>query len=123
MLSAHPYRTAAPPPPSTRRGARDDAPPSSRRERLLVMTLVGLAGWTAFIGWREHRLDAAVASMPAAVQQAAFRRVHDDLSTTCVIQPRLADHCQAQAEFILRFPQCDDDCQELARRFLPMARR
>jgi hypothetical protein len=41
------------------------------------------------------------------------------LGTVC--EPRLADHCRRQAEFVVRFPQCDAQCGELARRFLPIA--
>lgn len=122
MLSAHPYRSPAP--PARRRSCvGDDGAQHSRRLRPLVLVFVVLGAWTGLIAWREHRLDAAIAAMPLATQQTAFRRHRDELATTCVTQPRLAAHCEAQARFLLHFPQCDDDCQQLARRFLPVPRR
>jgi hypothetical protein len=31
----------------------------------------------------------------------------------------LGDFCRQQAEFILTFPDCDESCRELSRRFVP----
>ena len=118
----HPYRrperpTAARAVPFADRGG------DSRALRIVVLTLVVLGLWISITAWREHRLDVAVAAMPGAAQERAFRRAYDDLSTTCSTQPQLAEHCRTQAEFILRFPQCTSACETLARRFLPTARR
>lgn len=118
----HPYRRPGVPTPRAAGVAAADAG-RSRALRVLALGLLGLSGWSAAIGWREHRLSAAVAAMPRAVQQAAYRRAHDELSTTCATQPQLDEHCRAEAELILHFPQCKADCDALARPFLADARR
>lgn len=91
--------------------------------RFLALILAVLGAWIAFIGWRQHRLNSAVAAMPAAMRASEFRRAYQELSTTCATQPQLVDHCSAEAEFILRFPQCTADCARFARHFLPTGRR
>ena len=62
-------------------------------------------------------------SLPADVQEATYRRTYEELATTCATEPTLADHCSDEAAFILRFPQCTSDCQQLARRYSPIARK
>ncbi len=118
----HPYRRPHPPRPRAA-GAVVGSTHASRALRIVALLFLVFSGWIAIIGWREHRLNAAVAAMPVATQQAAYRRVYDELSTTCATQPQLDEHCRAQAEFILRFPQCGSDCDALARHFLSHARR
>ena len=98
--------------------------PSAQRARLqgaLLLALLVMVGWLAAIAWSEHRHAITVRQLPAAVQAATYRRTYDELSTTCVQEPKLADHCRRQAEFVVRFPQCDAKCEELARRFFPIA--
>jgi hypothetical protein len=38
-------------------------------------------------------------------------------------QSALFDHCRAQAEFIVRFPECDAECRALAAPFIPRPSR
>jgi hypothetical protein len=64
-----------------------------------------------------------VRSLPQDVQEATYRRSYEELGTTCMTEPALADHCSNEAQFILRFPQCKDDCQQLARRYFPIVRK
>ena len=118
-LSGHPYRR----PQTPTRSTAPFVPRESRGLQLLMMLLIALGGWIGYIGWRERRLDAAVAAMPAVVQEASYRRALEELATTCATQPQLEDHCRAEATFIMRFPQCNQDCKELARRYLAHARR
>ncbi len=118
----HPYRRPDGPRPRAV-GVAVAATGTSRALRVLALLFLVVSGWIAMIGWREHRLNAAVAAMPVATQQAAYRRAFDDLSTTCAARPELDEHCRAQAEFILHFPQCGTDCDALARHFLSKARR
>jgi hypothetical protein len=86
----------------------------------VAATLVVIGAWLAVIAWHEHKLTSAVSALPVAVQEATFRRTYDELATTCLMQPELADHCSDDAQFILRFPQCDGACEQLARRYLPI---
>jgi hypothetical protein len=122
LSGGHPYRR----PDAPRRRAASPvaaAAGASRALRILALCLLGFSGWIAVIGWREHRLNVAVAAMPVATQQAAYRRAYADLSTMCAAQPQLDEHCRAQAEFILRFPQCDAECDVLARHYISTHRR
>jgi hypothetical protein len=46
------------------------------------------------------------------------------VTSTCAARPdALEAHCRQQAELLLVFPQCADDCRALARRFLLSARK
>jgi hypothetical protein len=122
---AHPYgASGASDDDGTRRGPR--APILSRTSRLatlFMVTMIVIIAWLAAIAWRERELTSAVRDLPADVQQATFRRSYDELATTCATQPQLADHCSNVAQFVLRFPQCGPDCQELARRYFPVVTR
>lgn len=97
----------------------------TRRSLALLLVAAGaLAGWMGADWWRAHAVAAAIGALSPAEQQATFARARDELMTTCSEQPvRLAEHCRAQAEFILAFPECDDACTQLAHRFLSNARR
>lgn len=104
----------------TRRAPAD--PVDQRRVgfvRLLLLLLVALAAWLAVVAWREHRLTVAVRSLPRDVQEATYRRTYEELSAVCARESSLAEYCQRQAEFILKFPQCDAACSQLARRHFP----
>jgi hypothetical protein len=117
LSGGHPYRRPDAPTPSAA-GPVAAGAGASRPLRIFALCVLVLSGWIAVIGWREHRLNVAVAAMPVAAQRAAYRRAYDDLSTMCAAHPQLDDHCAAQAEFILRFPQCSAECDALARRYL-----
>jgi hypothetical protein len=85
---------------------------------LLLLALVAFSTWIGITAWQEQRLTTAVGALPLDLQDATYRRVLDELSTTCVAEPeRLEDHCRAQADFILKFPQCTRTCRDLAERF------
>ena len=88
---------------------------------LTVMAVVGV--WLAMIAWRERRLNGAVLTLPPDIQEAAFRRSYEELTTICAREPKLADHCGDEAQFVLRFPQCRSECQELARHYFPVGRK
>ena len=119
----HPYRTPG--------GNRDEASTilpttasrTSRLAALLLITFAVVGGWLALIAWHERQLTRAVRSLPPDVQEATYRRSYEELATTCATQPTLADHCSDEAEFILRFPQCRSDCEQLARRYSPTVRK
>lgn len=88
-----------------------------------VVTLVVIAAWLAAIARQQRRLTAAVQALPADVQEATYRRMYDELATTCAAHPEFADHCGDVARFILRFPQCGADCATMAHRYFPTVTR
>lgn len=86
------------------------------------MTLVTVGAWLGVITWRERRLTSAVHMLPRGVQEATYRRSHEELTTTCATEPQLREHCRDEAKFILRFPQCDSECRQLAHGWLSSSR-
>jgi cytochrome b pre-mRNA-processing protein 3 len=86
---------------------------------LIGVLALGLAlaiAWYADLG-----LDRELSSLPVPERKALYERTRQTLLTVCS-QPHgaeLEDHCREQAHFILRFPECDRACRELAERFAP----
>lgn len=91
----------------------------SRLAKVFALVLVIILGWLAAIAWHERRLTDAVHSLPPDLQEATFLRAYGELTSTCTSEPRLASHCRDEAEFVLRFPQCTAECQEIARQYFP----
>ena len=91
----------------------------SRLGALVLVTFIAAGAWFALIGLRERRLTNAVRALPPDVQAATYRRAYEDLATVCPGQPELGEHCSDEARFIVRFPQCQADCQRVARRYFP----
>src|SRR5262245_23005813 len=117
-----PYRTAGA--PVRRRPGSfgpDDHVPMPLR--VLAMVVLALVLWVTMIAWREHRLKKEILALPAAERYALFSHTMDELRSVCSVLPGLREHCRQQAELVLRFPECDDDCGALADRFLDHARR
>lgn len=115
----HPYRGWQE--PTARPGRRAPAIARLPFARSLLAASVGVGIWGAAIGWREHRLNIAVAALPRVVQEQSYRRAYDELATVCASQPALEAHCREQAELIVRFPQCKEECWSLTRRLFPTA--
>ncbi len=117
---AHPYGGSKPPTEGAHSALAPSAPSASKSATARAAALVVIGAWLGVIAWHEHKVTSAVSALPVAVQEATFRRTYDELATTCLMQPELADHCSDDAQFILRFPQCDGACEQLARRYLPI---
>jgi hypothetical protein len=114
----HPYRQ---PPALYSRGRPASTIASSRSAQILLGVLVAVGVWVDLIAHDEYRLRHAIAVLPPTAQQQMYRRTYEELATVCSAQPGLEDHCRAEAELVLHFPQCGAECQTLARRFFPFA--
>jgi hypothetical protein len=100
-----------------------------RRSRLIaagvgaaVAVLLALTSWWRGSGEEEH----ALTQLPAAERRELYERTLHTLESTCAPQarpPGLQRYCRQQAEFIVRFPECDQVCRELAGRDLPKPTR
>ena len=68
----------------------------------------------------------AVTSLSAPDRRALYDRTLRTLETTCD-QPKrphgLDDFCKEQAEFIVKFPECDATCESRATRLSPLPAR
>ena len=66
--------------------------------------------------WIRGAEDRAVREMAPADRAALYRRTIDDLRAVCGVRraEHLAGHCEDQARFALKFPECDEACARLA---------
>jgi hypothetical protein len=80
--------------------------------------LVVLLVWSPIAGQLAEKR--AVASIPDVNRAQLYRRILANLQF-CNGQSSqaLERFCSAEAKFILDFPECDQECQRLARRFVP----
>jgi hypothetical protein len=90
--------------------------------RLLKRLAIGLLAAIAVLlwAWRQGSERRAVQGLPEADRAALYRRTLDTLTTTCRpgASEGLHDFCRDQAELLLGFPECDEACRALARRFV-----
>jgi cytochrome b pre-mRNA-processing protein 3 len=68
----------------------------------------------------QTRLDRELSDLPDSERRVLYHRTLETLRTTCRQPPgpQMAEHCRQEAEFVLRFPECDSECRELATRFI-----
>ena len=99
------------------------ARPSSTTSLLTIVALFTLA--CAAYGWRAYLRSTEVAQLPEVERRAFYQRTLETVRTVCAtpVGPDLAEHCQAQAELLLRFPECDASCRDLALHYGPRATR
>jgi cytochrome b pre-mRNA-processing protein 3 len=111
---------------STSHSALGSAPSRTRERRLWLAAAAAIAIASLPVFWLYSRDDErqAIVSMPQNERTSLYQRTFEDLSTTCRVgDVALRAYCRRQAEFILKFPQCDATCQALAGGYLPHATR
>jgi hypothetical protein len=88
-----------------------------------ALVLVGLS----LAAQQTHRGPAEIARTPPAERAAWVSRALTDVTAGCTPGPRvpslLRQHCQAQARFLLAFPECDAGCRAIAAHVLDPAWR
>lgn len=101
---------------------------SDAPRRPLGWWLAGVLGLAA-IAWlsvrAQARFEQDLDGMPATERRALYERTRETLRTACAqaTGATLAEHCRLQAAFIERFPECDRECRDLARRHTPRPTR
>ncbi len=78
------------------------------------------------IAWHRHaRVERAPEALPVAERHALYERTRETLRVTCspAAGSELEPFCRAQAAWLARFPECDEPCNELVRRFRPTPTR
>jgi cytochrome b pre-mRNA-processing protein 3 len=87
-----------------------------------AVVVVGMLSALALIWiWNQGHEDRAIEALPDGERRALYSRTLEDLRAVCKTA-RSSDldlHCEAQARFILKFPDCDESCRKLADRQLP----
>ncbi len=101
-------------------------PALSRRKAVAfaAMGSVIVATGTILWLWNPDAEGKAILNLPQMERRALYERTLRTLETTCRSKASasgLEDFCRGQAEFIVRFPECDAVCSALAepRRSLP----
>jgi hypothetical protein len=97
------------------------APPSARSKKRTIVWAAGLTlGALALAGlwWLGGRSEQqAISKLAPDERRALYERTLQNLKSTCRPERRpsgLDDYCQRQADFILKFPECDRACEDLA---------
>jgi hypothetical protein len=68
----------------------------------------------------------AIGTLSATERRALYERTLQTLETTCDRTKRphgLDDFCREQAEFVVKFPECDAACSQRAAQFRPLPAR
>jgi hypothetical protein len=82
---------------------------------------VAVLGAIAYLAFRQTAEQRAVMSLPAEERRALYRRTIQDLETVCAHRVEaLRPHCQQQAEFAPKFPECDEACRKLVEQQFPV---
>jgi|RhiMethySRZTD1v2_1073278.scaffolds.fasta_scaffold449380_3 hypothetical protein len=80
---------------------------------LALIAVVVLALWS----WREGAEQRAIGQLPADERAELYRRELGSFRTLCGQGPRedeLQKQCKDKAQFIVEFPECDEECHRLA---------
>ena len=85
-----------------------------------------LAILVAAAAWHRHA-ERALSALPAEVRIEAFQDSLRNLTDNCLAESSLEGplrrHCLHEADFVLRFPECNADCRAIARSVFSRAHR
>ena len=95
----------------------EDDSKRERRERWLIwgmslLSALTLVGWMIWSGTAERR---AIAKMPVEQRQLIYEHTLESVRAMCADRSDddIRQRCREQAEFLLVFPECQDECQKL----------
>jgi hypothetical protein len=92
-------------------------------QKLAIGVLVALSAAVSVTGLVAYQRneEAELRSLPLAERASLFQRTFETLNFTCTHTNGkiLAGYCRKQAEFLVRFPECNDSCQRTCHRFFP----
>ncbi|NVJ23861.1 MULTISPECIES: hypothetical protein [Myxococcus] len=93
-----------------------DRPPTRNQKRVRQAVTLGvvLAVLAVVWGYLQGGENRAINAMSPAQREALFQETRDSFHLMCLgdAGPRLLQRCQKQAEFILRFSECDEACRQ-----------
>jgi hypothetical protein len=102
---------------STPRPVNLPAPSKRKTVAFVAIGIVIAATVTILWLWNSDAERKAILNLPPSERRALYERTLRTLETTCNPQGRargLDDFCRNQAEFIVRFPECDAACASVA---------
>ncbi|RKG96673.1 hypothetical protein [Corallococcus carmarthensis] len=106
--------------------AKELAPPPSiwlRKGTWLALVFVAMVG--VFI-WLQGGENRALSAMSPSQREALFSETRDEFRLLCLVDggaSRWPKKCARQADFLVRFPECDDACRREVEPFLPRPSR
>jgi hypothetical protein len=85
----------------------------------LLTVVAGYWWWSSAGEGREIR------ALPPAQRQGLYQRTMENMKAICDPAPgrSMREFCRAQAELVLKFPECDEECHRTARRHLSLPRQ
>lgn len=101
-------------------------PPWGSRLRHSIAMAITLVVGSLLLFWVWSRDDeqVAIVELPETERASLYARTLANLQTTCKVQDgSLRAYCEQQARFIVKFPECDPACVQLARTYLPQPTR
>ncbi|HEY5955059.1 MAG TPA: hypothetical protein VIV60_00850 [Polyangiaceae bacterium] len=86
----------------------------------LTAALTLLTG-LGFYVLRHQGSEQQLFGLEARERSTLYARTIETLRSTCANakELELIEYCREQAHFVLRFPECDNECQSLCRTYLP----
>jgi hypothetical protein len=93
------------------------APSKRKTVALVAIGMIGASTVTILWLWNPDAEQKAILNLPQSERRALYERTLRTLETTCRLEGReggLEGFCRRQAEFILRFPECDASCASAA---------
>jgi hypothetical protein len=105
-----------------------EQPRASHRARRVVVWLmisVVVIGGACAWAWMATEQDRAIRAMSPDDRLAFYQRTLQNLQSVCAGQfdGRLQKFCREQAQLVVRFPECDEQCDDLAQHLLSPATR
>jgi cytochrome b pre-mRNA-processing protein 3 len=95
---------------------------SDRNLAWRVLAVLFVAALAAALVWSLGAEDRAIARMDPIQRRAVYERALGEVQVLCGTSPAtdpLEKRCAEQLQFIVKFPECDATCQEIARSHTP----
>jgi hypothetical protein len=102
--------------------------PAAWRSALPIVGGLAVILGLGFLVGTPRRQTAELRQLPNAVRTNLYQGTLHEVKSICTLPAAMEngvvrDHCVAQAQFVLTFPECDQDCGVAARAVLPHAHR
>ena len=95
-----------------------------RPASLALAVLFTIVAAISVYAWWAGEETRAVRRLPVEQRVGLYQRTMENLKTICDPAPgrSMRAFCREQAEFALRFPECDEPCRVIARRHMSLPR-
>ena len=92
-------------------------------QKLGICSLFALAAVASVMGLVAYQRseNAELRGLPLAERATLYERTLGSLNSTCMhtSSEALVSYCREQAQFLARFPECNNSCQQTCHQFFP----